>query len=119
MPQIIVMGGGVSGLATAILLARDGHDVTVLERDAEPPPATLEEAIEGWPRRGVAQFRQAHYMLPRGRTVLDEDLPDLRDALLALLQRAEVGVVQAAERALVDGDRVAGQIGRASCRERV
>jgi flavin-dependent dehydrogenase len=83
MPQIIVMGGGVSGLATAILLARDGHDVTVLERDAEPPPATLEEAIEGWPRRGVAQFRQAHYMLPRGRTVLDEDLPDLRDALLA------------------------------------
>jgi 2-polyprenyl-6-methoxyphenol hydroxylase-like FAD-dependent oxidoreductase len=83
MPQIIVLGGGVSGLATAILLARDGHDVTVLERDAEPPPTTLEEAIEGSPRRGVAQFRQAHYLLPRGRTVLDEDLPDLRDALLA------------------------------------
>jgi 2-polyprenyl-6-methoxyphenol hydroxylase-like FAD-dependent oxidoreductase len=83
MPEIIVLGGGLSGLATAILLARDGHDVTVLERDAEPPPATLEEAIEDWPRRGVAQFRQAHYMLARGRTVLDEHLPDVRDALLA------------------------------------
>jgi 2-polyprenyl-6-methoxyphenol hydroxylase-like FAD-dependent oxidoreductase len=83
MPQIIVMRGGVSGLATAILLARDGHDVTVLERDAEPPPATLDEAVEDWPRRGVAQFRQAHYLLPRGRAVLDEVLPELRDALLA------------------------------------
>jgi 2-polyprenyl-6-methoxyphenol hydroxylase-like FAD-dependent oxidoreductase len=83
MPGIIVLGGGVAGLATAMLLARDGHDVTVLERDAEPPPATLEAAIEDWPRRGVAQFRQAHLLLPRGHAVLAEALPDVRDALLA------------------------------------
>lgn len=82
MPEIIVLGGGIGGLATAMLLARDGHDVTVLERDADPPPATLDEAIEDWPRRGVAQFRQAHLLLPRGRAVLDEALPDVRDALL-------------------------------------
>ena len=30
---MIVLGGGVAGLATALLLARDGHAVTVVERD--------------------------------------------------------------------------------------
>jgi phytoene desaturase len=31
-PRVVVIGGGVSGLATACLLARDGHRVTLLER---------------------------------------------------------------------------------------
>jgi flavin-dependent dehydrogenase len=83
MPKIIVLGGGVCGLAAAMLLARDGHDVTVLERDGEPPPATLDDAVERWDRDGVTQFRQPHYLLSRGREVLDEHLPDLRDAMLA------------------------------------
>ena len=36
MPRITVLGAGVCGLAAAMLLARDGHDVTVLERDPAP-----------------------------------------------------------------------------------
>ncbi|SEB91416.1 phytoene desaturase [Paramicrobacterium humi] len=35
MTRAVVIGGGVSGLATACLLARDGHEVTLLERHAE------------------------------------------------------------------------------------
>lgn len=36
MAQVTVIGAGVAGLATAALLARDGHDVHVLERHDRP-----------------------------------------------------------------------------------
>ena len=83
MPRITVLGAGVCGLAAAMLLARDGHDVTVLERDPAPVPDTLDEALTSWDRGGVTQFRQAHYVHPRGREVLDDCLPDVREALAA------------------------------------
>ena len=44
MPRIIVLGAGVCGLAGALMMAREGHDVTVLERDPEPAPANPDEA---------------------------------------------------------------------------
>jgi 2-polyprenyl-6-methoxyphenol hydroxylase-like FAD-dependent oxidoreductase len=77
MPRIIVLGAGICGLAAAMLLARDDHDVTVLERDPAPVPDTLEEALEAWARGGVVQFRQPHFLQPRGRAVLEEELPDV------------------------------------------
>lgn len=83
MPKIIVLGGGVSGLAAGLLLRRDGHDVTVLERDQAPVPQSVEEAWEVWSRGGVSQFRQTHYLTPRGRELLDDLLPDVRAALEA------------------------------------
>ena len=70
MSAFIVIGGGVAGLSSAMLLARDGHHVTVLERDPSPPPAP-EEAWEIWERRGVSQFRLPHLFLPRFRELLD------------------------------------------------
>src|SRR3954451_22981251 len=83
MARIVIAGAGVCGLAAALMLHRDGHDVTVLERDPAPVPDSLEDAWERWERSGVSQFRQAHYLQPLGRSVLDEELPDVRDALLA------------------------------------
>ncbi|MEV8144163.1 phytoene desaturase family protein [Specibacter sp. NPDC078709] len=33
--KAVVIGGGISGLATAALLAKDGHSVTILEKEAQ------------------------------------------------------------------------------------
>lgn len=79
--NIIVIGAGICGLGTALLLARDGHDVTVLERDSEPPPGSPREAWEHWTRKGVAQFRQPHNFMPGLRLLLEAELPDIPAAL--------------------------------------
>lgn len=81
MTRIAVVGGGVCGLAAGMLLAGDGHEVTVLERDPAPPPPDPADAWDVWARRGVAQFRQIHYLLPRVRQLLEAELPEVADAL--------------------------------------
>ncbi len=60
-----------------MLLARDGHEVTVLERDAAPPPDTPDETWSEWERRGVNQFRMIHLFAPRFRALLEAELPDV------------------------------------------
>ena len=80
MAEILVLGGGVAGLSTALLLARDGHRVTVVERDPEPPPSEPEQAWQKWERRGVGQFRHLHYFLPRFRMLLESELPEVARA---------------------------------------
>lgn len=82
MAKILVLGGGVVGLSTAMMLERAGHAVTVLERDPEPLPSSAEDAWGAWERRGVGQFRQPHYLHPAGRLVLETDLPEVKTALL-------------------------------------
>jgi 2-polyprenyl-6-methoxyphenol hydroxylase-like FAD-dependent oxidoreductase len=81
MAKILVLGGGVCGLAAGLMLARDDHDVTVLERDGEPVPESAEQAWEGWSRDGVIQFRQAHLLTAGGCVTLEQALPDVRQAL--------------------------------------
>ena len=44
MGDILVLGAGMNGLATAMLLARDGHSVTVIERDPALPPERADDA---------------------------------------------------------------------------
>ena len=81
MAKILVLGGGMCGLSTAMLLAGDDHDVTVLERDPAPPPASADEAWDGWERKGINQFRMIHYFLPRFREIAEVELPDAVKAL--------------------------------------
>ncbi len=82
MSQIIVLGGGVVGLSTAMLLAKQGHAVTVLERDGAPLPGSPEEAWAAWERRGVAQFRQPHFLHATTRHILERELPEVTEELL-------------------------------------
>ena len=79
--RIAVTGAGVAGLMAALFLARDGHDVILLERDATPLPANADEAFT-WNRRGAPQVRHPHAFLARLRNILRDDLPDVRQELL-------------------------------------
>ena len=79
--NIVIVGAGICGLGAGLLLARDGHEVTILERDANPLPASPQSAWEQWTRGGVAQFRQPHNFMPGLRLLLEADLPDVQDAL--------------------------------------
>ncbi len=80
MAEIVVTGAGMSGLVAAMLLAQDGHEVTVLERDPAVPP-TPEEAWDAWERRGVNQFRMLHFFLARFRNEMERELPAVVEAL--------------------------------------
>ncbi len=83
MAQILVLGAGMCGLSTSMLLAGDGHEVPVLERDpAGPPPAA--QAWQEWQRPGINQFRLPHVMLARWRVEMDRDLPEVLHALEAV-----------------------------------
>jgi len=82
MASIVVCGAGPIGLCTALLLAREGHELTVLERDKASPPPRPVDAWTEWERTGVAQFHQPHNFLPRFRRILDDELPGLVDRLV-------------------------------------
>ncbi len=82
MSSIIVCGGSVIGMSVAMMLADDGHQVTVLEQDSGSVPGSATQAWEGWERRGVGQFHQPHVLLARVRQVFDAELPGMIDALL-------------------------------------
>ncbi len=80
--HIVVIGGGPNGLLTSMLLADDGHRVTVLERDPAQPPSPT-EAWEHWERNSVRQFHMGHFFLPRFRAELERNLPRVVEAIRA------------------------------------
>lgn len=82
MARILFAGGGIVGTCAAMMLANDGHDVTVLERDPTPPPPP-NTAWDDWDRRGVNQFRMLHFFLAGFREVAEAELPGLTDAMVA------------------------------------
>jgi 2-polyprenyl-6-methoxyphenol hydroxylase-like FAD-dependent oxidoreductase len=80
MRSITVAGAGAAGLTAALLLARQGHYVTVLERDDFPIGAPQD--APGWNRRGIPHFLQPHAFIPRARRELREQFPDVYRALI-------------------------------------
>ena len=81
MAKIVVVGAGAVALGTALLLSGDGHQVTVLERDPDGPPADPVQAWEEWQRPGLNQFRMAHAFLAGFRAIVEAELPGVATAL--------------------------------------
>jgi 2-polyprenyl-6-methoxyphenol hydroxylase-like FAD-dependent oxidoreductase len=81
--KILVLGGGLGGLAAALFAARHGHQVTVLERDPPPEDGTAEEDFSSWSRGGAPQIRQGHVFLARSTEVLRTEAPDVLAGILA------------------------------------
>lgn len=86
-PRIVVVGGSVAGLATALFLARRGIPATVLEKDATPTPAA--SGAGEWRRRATPQAAHSHAFLARSRSILADEAPSVLSTL------AEAGVREA------------------------
>lgn len=74
--DVVTVGAGPAGLFSSIALARRGHRVRLLDRDAGPP------AHGRWNRKGVMQFHQAHTFRAPVIDALRSELPDVLTALL-------------------------------------
>ncbi len=75
--RVAIIGAGPAGLLTGVALARRGHEVVAVDRDAGP-------AADGtWQRRGVMQFRHAHAFRSQVVGALRAEWPEAYDAWLA------------------------------------
>lgn len=72
--RAVVIGGSMSGLLAARVLADHFDRVTLVERDELPDGPE--------PRKGTPQARHIHVMLEAGRKVLDELLPGVTTDML-------------------------------------
>ena len=121
MAKIVVAGGGICGMAAALVLAEDGHEIVLLDRDPGPVPADVEAAWR-WERRSVAQFRMAHLLLPGGYRIVADEMPAVAARLIAAgglrwnpVEAALAGVPGATARP--DDDRFTAVTGRRSTLE--
>jgi 2-polyprenyl-6-methoxyphenol hydroxylase-like FAD-dependent oxidoreductase len=81
--KVAVVGGGAAGAFAALLLARSGHEVVLLEQDALAVAPDVEVAAETAFRPAAPQIVQPHKIVARCRELLREQLPDIYAALLA------------------------------------
>ncbi|MFC5911400.1 FAD-dependent oxidoreductase [Streptacidiphilus monticola] len=82
MVHVAVLGGGISGLAAGLFLARQGHRVTVLEREARQVGTDLDADFLHWHRPRSPQAVQPHSLLGPIRTVLHDVAPDVYKLML-------------------------------------
>ncbi|MEU3777207.1 FAD-dependent oxidoreductase [Streptomyces sp. NPDC032472] len=83
MARVAVVGGGISGLGTALMLGRRGHAVTLFEQDGREAGEDLDRDFFQWDRPRVPQAVQPHSLLAPVRTVLRAEAPDVYADLLA------------------------------------
>lgn len=84
---VIVIGAGIGGLCSALMLAPSGRQVLLLERDGPVASNDPDELFRDWRRTGVGHVRQSHAFLARLRTIMKAEHPKLLEQLMALGSR--------------------------------
>jgi 2-polyprenyl-6-methoxyphenol hydroxylase-like FAD-dependent oxidoreductase len=87
--RVLVIGGSAAGSFAALLLARAGHDVLVVEKDQLDVAPDVESAATSAYRATAPHIVQPHIIMARCRQLLVEHLPDVYGDLL------DAGVVEA------------------------
>ncbi|MEU0870719.1 FAD-dependent oxidoreductase [Nocardia brasiliensis] len=80
--RIVVAGAGIAGLSSALLLARAGFRVDLIERDGGPPETF--DGVDSWARPGAPQNRHPHVFFGLFRSLLQKWLPDVYEELLGI-----------------------------------
>src|SRR5205814_980833 len=65
--RIVIVGAGIGGLVSALMLGRQGHSVIVCERDAAAVPSDPDSMWSDWPRPGTPHARLGHTFLAGAR----------------------------------------------------
>jgi len=81
--KVIVIGAGIGGLCTALMLQPTSREVLILERDGPIGTDEPDELFRSWKRTGVGHVRQSHAFLARLRTIIKDEHPALLDSLAA------------------------------------
>ena len=79
--SVLVAGGGIAGMFTALALEAKGFSVTLLDKDG-PPPDGNQDAFFEWQRQGAAQFNHPHAFLGLLCNLIKDNYPDLMQRLM-------------------------------------
>jgi len=96
--NVVVLGGGLAGLAAALAFGRRERRVLLLERDSPVVDGDAEHLFQEWERPGITHFRQPHNFLALAREVLREEAPDV------LATALELGAAENRQYELLPGD---------------
>jgi 2-polyprenyl-6-methoxyphenol hydroxylase-like FAD-dependent oxidoreductase len=103
--DVVVVGAGIGGLSSALVLARAGHRVTLVERDDTAMPDSPEAAF-AWDRKGAPQVRHPHVFLGLARVILRDRFPDVLQALSDLgIEPGQLGSGQGGDNAMDEATR--------------
>jgi 2-polyprenyl-6-methoxyphenol hydroxylase-like FAD-dependent oxidoreductase len=81
--HVVVIGGSAAGLFTALLFARSGHNVLVVEQESFPLTEDVEVAARSAFRASAPHLVQPHAVMAKCRELLLTYLPDVYAQLLA------------------------------------